>query len=409
MHSKAVCIVVIIAGTVCGRSQAAVQNVEQAALHFVDTSFENASPLWWEVDPDGSIHLNLVYDHERQSTNRANGHWHFRVEGRQDAELTLLLRNFDNIWNGRKGSPISSRTNCCISVDGREWTIIPAEKTDDNRLKVRLAMTGDSVFVSRMEPYTLGSLEKFVAGIKDHPLVAIVPTGKTVERRPLEIIRVGRPDARFRVLVRARAHPWEAGGNWVVDGLIKSLLQDDEDSLRFLSSCCLYVMPMANKDGVVRGMTRFNLLGMDLNRNWHQPADVRLAPENHALETWLEDMIARGEKPDLAIDLHNDNYGRIHISRPEVEVPGYLPAMERIEQLLRRHTWFTEGSTGASFRNPGTFGEGLLVRYGIFAFTYELNCDWIAGLGKPPTAADWQLLGRQLRKVFAEYFAADAR
>jgi hypothetical protein len=29
-----------------------------------------------------------------------------------------------------------------------------------------------------------------------------------VEGRPLEMVRIGDPDARFRVLLRARAHPW---------------------------------------------------------------------------------------------------------------------------------------------------------------------------------------------------------
>ena len=45
---------------------------------------------------------------------------------------------------------------------------------------------------------------------------------------------------------------------------------------------------MANKDGVALGRTRFNLQGKDLNRDWDKPADPRLAPENYALEKWLE-------------------------------------------------------------------------------------------------------------------------
>ena len=36
---------------------------------------------------------------------------------------------------------------------------------------------------------------------------------------PLEIVRVGRPEAPYRVFLRARAHAWEPGGNWVVEGL----------------------------------------------------------------------------------------------------------------------------------------------------------------------------------------------
>ena len=48
-------------------------------LEFIDTSFENASPLWYEAAPDGTVLVHLLYDHERSSPNRAAGHFHFRL------------------------------------------------------------------------------------------------------------------------------------------------------------------------------------------------------------------------------------------------------------------------------------------------------------------------------------------
>src|SRR5205807_5159569 len=102
-----------------------------------------------------------------------------------------------------------------------------------------------------------------------------------------------------------------------VQGLIKRLLKDDETAKRYLERYCVYILPMANKDGVARGRTRFNVLGMDLNRNWDKPANPELAPENHALESWVAAMIAKSQRPDLALDLHNDEGGRLHLSRPE--------------------------------------------------------------------------------------------
>jgi hypothetical protein len=164
---------------------------------------------------------------------------------------------------------------------------------------------------------------------------------------------------------------------------------------------------MANKDGVARGRTRFNLRGKDLNRNWDQPADPELAPENHALESWLEAMIRRGMRPHLALELHNDGNGQLHISRPPVaDLDRYLGRMRTLESLLREHTWFTEGSTKATFRNAGTLGEGWLARYGIDAAVHELNINWIAGLKDYPSAAHWQRYGGQLARVFYEYFDA---
>lgn len=32
---------------------------------FIDTSFENASPLWYGFAPDDTVRVNLNYDHER--------------------------------------------------------------------------------------------------------------------------------------------------------------------------------------------------------------------------------------------------------------------------------------------------------------------------------------------------------
>ena len=372
-------------------------------LKFINTAFENASQLDWEIDSDGVVNLSLIYDHEWSSPNRAANHWFFQIQADPGSDLTLILKNFDNMWNGQKAYPVSVKTKSLISEDGINWNATPTEFIAGNRLKFQVHMKSDKLYVASVEPYTLSDLEKLKKEISQNPLIEITTIGKTVEGRPLEIIRVGHPNAPHRVFIRARAHAWEPGGNWVVQGLIRSLLQ--KDAMSYLNKYCVYIMPMANKDAVVRGRSRFNILGKDLNRNWDQAADSNYAPENFALEHWLENMIRKGKKPDLAIDLHNDNYGNLHISRPNVNLTKYLENMKRLETLLYKYTWFTEGATGGDFRNPGTFGEGLLERYGIDACIYELNYEWIAGLNKLPMGKDWELLGKELRDVFFDYFS----
>ncbi|HZP83344.1 MAG TPA: M14 family zinc carboxypeptidase, partial [Chthonomonadaceae bacterium] len=277
-------------------------------------------------------------------------------------------------------------------------------KTADNRLEIALRMESDALFLARLEPYRVSDLDRLLAEIRHHPLVEIAPIGQTVEGRPLEIVRVGDPEAPSRLLLRARAHPWEPGGNWALQGLIRGLLEEDADARRYRERYCIYLLPMADKDGVVRGRTRFNILGRDLNRDWERPADPAAAPENHALETWLETLIAQGKRPHLAMDLHNDNSGKLHISHSERHAARHQANMQRFEQLLYKHTWFTEGSREPSPQSPWTFGEGLLERYGIDACILELNCDWIEGLKKIPFGADWELLGRQMCEVFYAYF-----
>lgn len=373
-------------------------------LDYINTSLENASPLYWETDAKGVVHVHLVYDQERASPNRANGHWFFELQAEPGTELTLVLHNFDNVWNGRKSSPVKDNTICVISGDARNWRVIPTQKTPDNGLKFGVTVRQGSLFVARMEPYRISDLEALKKRIRSNPAVEITTVGRTVDARELEIIRIGRPDAPHRVLLRGRAHPWEAGGNWVIQGLIERLLKNDAAANRCLDKYCVYVMPMANKDGVARGWTRFNMLGADLNRKWDAPPDPKVNPENHALETWLKSMVSAGRKPDLLIDLHNDSGGKLHIARPNIDLDTYLKRMETFEAALREHTWFTEGSTGASFRNPGSIGEGLLERFGITACVLELNANWIAGLSDYPSGENWELFGAQLCEAFYHYF-----
>ena len=376
-------------------------------VEFIDTSFENASPLWYEFAADGTVTINLIYDQERLSPNRAAGHFHFRIQAEKGRKLTLEFNNLENVWNGKPGSVAKEVKQVVVSQDGKNWTAVPTESPEVGRVRVTLEMPGPSLFVARAEPYRVSDLNRFLTEIKANPLVKIDTIGKTVQGRDLEIIRVGNDDAPNHVFIRARAHPWEPVGNWVVEGFVHRLLKGDADAQKFLALYNVCILPMANKDGVERGGTRFNLGGWDLNRKWDKPADPKLAPENAALERWLESEIKAGRRPTVAMDLHNDGNGLLHISRPDMpDIDAYLARMELFEKSLRDHTWFTVGSTKSTFRNPGTLGEGWFSRFGIDAVILEFNCNYIEGIKQPALGKHWVTFGEGLAKTFEAYFAA---
>jgi len=381
-----------------------VRQMPASELIFIDTSIENGSPLWYET-VDNVIQLHLIYDHERASPNRAAGHIHFVLHARPGASLTLEFRNLDNVYNGQPGSVAGELKTVAISDDGKAWRTVPTDSLPGNRVQLRVTMTGPRLYVARMEPYRLSDLDRLLDTIRSSRLVRIEPIGQTAAGRQLEIVRIGDPAAPHRVFLRARAHPWEAGSNWVMQGLVERLIANDEEVRRFLRVYNVSVLPMANKDGVARGGTRFNLRGMDLNRNWDKPADPELSPENAALERWLEREIAAGRKPQLALELHNDGNGLLHISRPPIPtLEQHLARMKTLEALLRRHTWFTEGTTSPEFRNTGTLGDGWLQRYGIDAAVHEFNCNWVEGLKQPSSSTHWREYGAALARVFSDYF-----
>jgi Zinc carboxypeptidase len=387
--------------------------VERSPVEFIDTSFENASPLWYDV-ADGVVRIHLLYDHERASPNRAAGHVHFAIHARPGTKLTLEFLNLDNVYNGKPDSIAPAVRAMAISPDGRTWRTVPTERPANDRVQLRVEMPGPTLYVAHVEPYRLSDLDRLLESIQKNPRVRITPIGKTAAGRILDMIHIsaanatggaGAKPAPYRVFVRARAHPWEAGTNWVAQGLIERLLKDDDEARRFLQVYSVSILPMANKDGVARGGTRFNLRGKDLNRDWNAPADPELSPENASLERWLDAEIAAGRKPHFAIELHNDGNGRLHLSRPPVpDLDRHLARMKVFEDLLRAKTWFTEGTTPPGARTVGTMGDGWLERYGIDAAVHELNVNWIAGRKEYPSSRLWLEYGASLAEVFHDYF-----
>ena len=112
----------------------------QAQVKYINTSFENASQLDWQIDSNGVVNIGLIYDRERSSPNRANGHWHFQVQAEPGSDVTVVLKNFENIWNGIPGYPVSAKTNCMVSTDGKKWKHIPGEFTPEKHLKFNVHM-----------------------------------------------------------------------------------------------------------------------------------------------------------------------------------------------------------------------------------------------------------------------------
>src|SRR5438309_4116919 len=149
-------------------------------LEFIDASFENASPVWYEFAPDGVVLVHLLYDHERSSPNRAAGHFHFRLHAKPGTALTLEFRNLDNVWNGRKASVADELKVAVVSPDGRTWKPVPLERLPADRVRLTVAMPGPDLYVARAEPYRISDLETWLKSIEARPLVEITPIGKTV-------------------------------------------------------------------------------------------------------------------------------------------------------------------------------------------------------------------------------------
>ena len=377
---------------------------------FVDTYFENGSPLRWEQLSDGSILVEPLHDHERVTGNRASTHWNFKLHVPPDLigqRQTIVMPGTDNIWNGKRIQAFEGgRLNVAVSCDGEQWHTVPGRPLDSRcyGFSYDLKLNAPTVHVARNVPYTITDLNRRLEQISNHPAVRIELIGATVEGRVLEIVELGNPNSPRQVFFRGGAHPWESGGTWFLDGMMRFLTSDEPQANELLEKTCFCLMPMANKDGVWRGLSRFNVRGMDLNRNWfkNKPADPVLSPENACLENWLRGRQSLGRLPRLAIDLHNDCDGKIHLGPHDADPKGYRQRMKILEQTMRELTWFREGAVEENFR--GSMAGGFIETFGIDSLIYELHSEWAEELGRAPLHSDWQQLGANYTRVVDRYF-----
>ncbi|EPY16032.1 metallo-peptidase, Clan MC, Family M14 [Strigomonas culicis] len=112
---------------------------------------------------------------------------------------------------------------------------------------------------------------------------------------------------RFRnktfVVLTARVHPGECPGSHMMHGALSFLLEPrDPRALMLREKFVFLIVPMINPDGVVRGHSRVDAAGVDLNRMYSTPSPVR-----HPAPFCLRQLvlpIARENKLSLFVDMH---------------------------------------------------------------------------------------------------------
>jgi len=136
-----------------------------------------------------------------------------------------------------------------------------------------------------------------------------LPSGrKIITLRLTDSIALNRP--RPQVLCTAAMHGDETAGYWLLLRLAEHLLTNDRDQL--LAGIDLYLNPLANPDGAfhtgnlsLRGATRGNAAGVDLNRNYPDPDDgAHPDGYNYQPETHIFMEAARNHSFDLALNIH---------------------------------------------------------------------------------------------------------
>lgn len=74
------------------------------------------------------------------------------------------------------------------------------------------------------------------------------------------------------IILTSRVHPGETNASWMIQGLMKTLLDPAEDEKELVKNLKdhfeFYIVPMINVDGVINGNYRCSLAACDLNRKF---------------------------------------------------------------------------------------------------------------------------------------------
>lgn len=282
-----------------------------------------ASTLWTH-DLDLRIHPDPFCD----SDKREHFQWfYFRVSNCADETLNVRITNagqasYPRAWKGY---------NVCASYDKKRWFRVPTSYDAEAGV---LAWTHKpdkgAVFYAFFAPYSYEQHQSLVAEMQCDPLVSLEMLAETLDGHDLDLLRVGQEgEGKRRIWVIGRQHPGESMAEFLIEGLLRRLLdRHDPTSRSLLQSCVFYVVPCMCPDGVFRGHLRTNAAGANLNREWANPR-AEVSPEALAVRNTMDEVGV-----DFLVDVHGDEELPYNFLVDSRGIPAWGPRMQKLHDTF---------------------------------------------------------------------------
>jgi murein tripeptide amidase MpaA len=224
--------------------------------------------------------------------------FHFRVAAPEGCDVTLRI-------NGLAASayPDGWPNYAARMSDDREtWLCAdtsynPAE--DGGTLTIRATIDTGLAWFAYFAPYSMERHQDLVADTAACEGVTHRELGTTIDGQAIDCLDMG--DGDKHVWLYARQHPGESMAEWWMEGALAMLTDPADPHARLLrQKCRLHIVPNMNPDGSRRGHLRTNAVGVNLNREWHEPTAER-SPEVLCVRNAMD-----AAPPVFAMDIHGD-------------------------------------------------------------------------------------------------------
>lgn len=274
--------------------------------------------------------------------------FNFRLSGEIGEQYVL------NIVNAGAASYLEGWENyqAVASYDREYWFRLPTSYKD-GKLTIVAELECDTIQIAYFAPYSYERHQDLLAAVQTHPLVSVEHLGETLDKRDLTLVKIADGDSssdksKRNIWITARQHPGETMAEWLVEGLLYSLLDSDNATAKLLlEKANFYIVPNMNPDGSVRGHLRTNAVGTNLNREWLSPS-LEKSPEVFHV---INKMEATGV--DLFYDVHGDE------ALPYVFLAGSQGTPSYNDHLARLRDKFSDVLKLASADFQSEFGYDI--------------------------------------------------
>ncbi|WLW65258.1 MULTISPECIES: M14-type cytosolic carboxypeptidase [Psychrobacter] len=298
--------------------------------------------------------------------------FNFRLSGEVGEQYVL------NIMNAGKASYLAGWEDyqAVASYDREYWFRLPTSYKD-GKLTITAELACENIQIAYFAPYSYERHQDLLAAVQVHPLACLEHLGETLDKRDLTLVKVGNGDSKKRsIWITARQHPGETMAEWLVEGLLNSLLDEDSATAKLLlEKANFYIVPNMNPDGSVRGHLRTNAVGTNLNREWANPSLEKSPEVFHVINKMEETGV------DLFYDVHGDEALPYVFLAGSQGTPSYNDRLahlrDKFSEVLKLASTDFQSEFGYDIDAPGTANMTIAThwvaeRFDCLANTLEM-------------------------------------
>ncbi|QDF67158.1 carboxypeptidase family protein [Shewanella sp. SNU WT4] len=251
--------------------------------------------------------------------------FNFRFEGQVGHRYDLKIVNA-----GQSSYPKGwENYQAVASYDRQTWFRLPCQYKD-GVLHLEVELDCDAIQIAYFAPYSYERHLDLLSQVQLHPEVNLEHLGLTLDGRDMTLVKIGDEDeGKANIWITARQHPGETMAEWLVEGLLNRLLDQDCPVAKTLKDKAnFYIVPNMNPDGSVRGHLRTNAKGINLNREWANPS-LDSSPEVYYVVNKMKETGV-----DLFYDVHGDE-GLPYVFLAGCEgVPAWDSRLDELQQAF---------------------------------------------------------------------------